>query len=346
MLPGATHVCADSHAPTVGALGALAFGCGTTELVHILATQTMALARPRKMRIRLEGVLAPCVSAKDVVLHTIAQLGIDAARGHAVEFSGARLLRCRSRAASRFATWQPRWAHARPVLRPMTKPSNGSRRARLYLSVKPGSAHSQPGAIWPPTTMQRSIRNLRSTAARSNRRSRGAPTRARSCRFRVVCLIRPRRPASSRPPSPRDRLHGPYARRADCRPSDQSRVHRLMHQRAPVGPGRRGRGAARPARCGRCRAVAVPGSTSVKRAAEARGLDQVFRDAGFAWHASGCSLCAGGNRDAARPGTATFPPPIAISKGGKVRAFARIWQALPWLPPPRSLAASSMCAAS
>src|SRR5262249_48315489 len=88
VLPGATHACADSHAPTVGALGALGFGCGTTELVHVLATQTMALAHPRQMRIRLEGVLGPGVSAKDAILHTIAKLGIDAGRGHAVEFAG------------------------------------------------------------------------------------------------------------------------------------------------------------------------------------------------------------------------------------------------------------------
>src|SRR5262249_42515122 len=57
VLPGATHACADSHAPTVGALGALGFGCGTTELVHILATQTMALAKPKQMRIRFDGRL-------------------------------------------------------------------------------------------------------------------------------------------------------------------------------------------------------------------------------------------------------------------------------------------------
>src|SRR5215831_6700500 len=67
VLPGATHACADSHAPTVGALGALAFGCGTTELVHVLATQTMALVQPRQMRIKLEGALGHGVSAKDAI---------------------------------------------------------------------------------------------------------------------------------------------------------------------------------------------------------------------------------------------------------------------------------------
>jgi 3-isopropylmalate/(R)-2-methylmalate dehydratase large subunit len=89
VLPGATHACADSHAPTVGALGALAFGCGTTELVHILATQTMALSKPKLMRIRLDGTLKQYVGAKDVILHIIGQLGLDAGRGFAIEFCGA-----------------------------------------------------------------------------------------------------------------------------------------------------------------------------------------------------------------------------------------------------------------
>ena len=89
VLPGATHAVPDSHASTVGGLGALAFGCGTTELIHILATQVMALNRPKRMRVRLEGRLSPHVSAKDVALRVIAELGVSGARGHAVEIGRA-----------------------------------------------------------------------------------------------------------------------------------------------------------------------------------------------------------------------------------------------------------------
>src|SRR5258705_1612988 len=89
VLPGATHAVPDSHASTVGGLGALAFGCGTTELAHILATQVMALKRPKSMRIRLEGKLAPHVTAKDVALRIIAELGVAGGRGHVVEYAGA-----------------------------------------------------------------------------------------------------------------------------------------------------------------------------------------------------------------------------------------------------------------
>jgi 3-isopropylmalate dehydratase large subunit len=82
-----------------GGLGALAFGCGTTELAHILATQVMALRRPKRMLIRLDGRLGPHVTAKDVALRIIAELGVAGARGHVVEYAGAAVRRCRSKAA-------------------------------------------------------------------------------------------------------------------------------------------------------------------------------------------------------------------------------------------------------
>src|SRR5207302_274834 len=88
VLPGATHAVPDSHAATVGGLGALAFGCGTTELAHILATQVMALKRPKSMRIRIDGRLGPHVTAKDVALRLIAELGVSGGRGFVVEYAG------------------------------------------------------------------------------------------------------------------------------------------------------------------------------------------------------------------------------------------------------------------
>src|ERR1700683_2809154 len=89
VLPGATHAVPDSHASTVGGVGALAFGCGTSALAHILATQVMALKRPKRMRVRLDGRLGAHVSAKDVALRLIAELGVAGARGYAVEYAGA-----------------------------------------------------------------------------------------------------------------------------------------------------------------------------------------------------------------------------------------------------------------
>src|SRR5438874_1092448 len=89
VLPGATHAVPDSHASTVGGLGALAFGCGTTELTHILATQVIAMRRPKRMRIRLDGRLGPQVTAKDVALRSLAELGVAGGRGFVVEYAGS-----------------------------------------------------------------------------------------------------------------------------------------------------------------------------------------------------------------------------------------------------------------
>src|SRR5438105_1910608 len=89
VLPGATHAVPDSHASTVGGVGALAFGCGTSELAHILTTQVMALKRPKSMRVHLDGRLAAGVTAKDVALRIIADIGVAGARGHVVEYAGA-----------------------------------------------------------------------------------------------------------------------------------------------------------------------------------------------------------------------------------------------------------------
>src|SRR5580700_3978210 len=89
VLPGATHAVPDSHASTVGGVGALAFGCGTSEMTHILATQVMALKRPKRMRAKLDGRLGAHVSAKDVALRLIAELGVAGGRGYVVEYAGS-----------------------------------------------------------------------------------------------------------------------------------------------------------------------------------------------------------------------------------------------------------------
>src|SRR6476660_6722537 len=87
--PGMTIVCGDSHTSTHGAFGALAFGIGTSEVEHVLATQTLPQRRPRTMRIDYQGELGPGCTAKDMILGTIAQIGTDGAAGHVVEYTGA-----------------------------------------------------------------------------------------------------------------------------------------------------------------------------------------------------------------------------------------------------------------
>src|SRR5579871_1008055 len=89
VLPGATHAVPDSHACTVGGLGVLAFGCGASELEHVLATQVLALKRPKRMRVRAEGKLGPQVDRKSVALRILAEIGTTGGRGHSIEFAGS-----------------------------------------------------------------------------------------------------------------------------------------------------------------------------------------------------------------------------------------------------------------
>jgi 3-isopropylmalate/(R)-2-methylmalate dehydratase large subunit len=303
VLPGATHACADSHAPTVGALGALGFGCGTTELVHVLATQTMALAHPRQMRIRLEGTLRSGVSAKDAILHTIAKLGIDAGRGHAVEFSGAAL-------------------QAMPVEGRFTVCNMTTELGARTAYVAPdeatfqwlaGRAFAPAGEAW-----ERALASWLGLVSDADA--------AFDQEFDIDCsLLEPQvtwgtDPSQVVPIS--GRVPDPAAQAAEQRAGHRraldymglapgTPIAGLPIDRVFIGSCTNARlsdleSAAAVLRGRRVAdgvvAVVVPGSTSVKRAAEARGLDRVFRDAGFAWHASGCSLCAGGNRDVAQPG--------------------------------------------
>jgi 3-isopropylmalate/(R)-2-methylmalate dehydratase large subunit len=304
VLPGATHACADSHAPSVGALGALGFGCGTTELVHILATQTMAMTRPLTMRIRLDGALEPGVTAKDAILHTIAQLGIDAARGHAVEFCGSAVaslpLEGRFTLCNMATEMGARTAYVAPddktfewlAGRPLAPTGADWERALAHWQTLRSDADApfdQDVAI--------DCHDLEPQVTWGTDPSQVVPISGRVPDLGIAPPARRdahRRAADYMGLAPGAPIAGLKIDRVFIGSCTNSRLSDLEAAAAVL----RGRRVA-----DGIDAVVVPGSMSVRRAAEARGLDRVFRDAGFAWHASGCSLSAGGNRDAAKPGT-------------------------------------------
>ena len=95
--PGMTIVCGDSHTSTHGAFGALAFGIGTSEVAHVLATQCLLQRRARTMEVRVDGVLAPGVTAKDMILASSREIGVGGATGHVLEYTGSAIRRCRWR---------------------------------------------------------------------------------------------------------------------------------------------------------------------------------------------------------------------------------------------------------
>jgi 3-isopropylmalate/(R)-2-methylmalate dehydratase large subunit len=303
VLPGATHAVPDSHASTVGGVGALAFGCGTTELAHILATQVMALKRPKRMRARLDGRLGAHVSAKDVALRLIAELGVAGARGHVVEYAGSavrampieqRMTLCNLNiemggrsgfVAPDDATFT--WLAGRPYL-PQGAMWDRALAAWRALATDDGATFDsevtldcgtlEPQITWgtdPSQVVGISGHVPESAAMDQSRRA------AAESAFSYMDL------------TPGTPLAGLPVARVFIGSCTNSRLPDLEVAAAVV----RGRHVAEGVV-----ALVVPGSSSVKREAEAAGLDRVFRDAGFFWGESGCSMCAGGNGDRGEPG--------------------------------------------
>jgi 3-isopropylmalate/(R)-2-methylmalate dehydratase large subunit len=303
VLPGATHAVPDSHASTVGGVGALAFGCGTTELAHILATQVMALKRPKRMRVRLDGRLGAHVSAKDVALRIIAEIGVAGARGRAVEYAGSavrampieqRMTLCNLNiemggrsgfvapddatfawlAGRPFVPQGAQWDRALTHWRTLTTDDGADFDREVALdcsALEPqitwGTDPSQvvgiSGCVPDPATLDPSRRAAAESA------------------FGYMDL------------APGTPLIGLPVDRVFIGSCTNSRLPDLQVAAAII----RGRHVAEGVV-----AMVVPGSSGVKREAEALGLDRVFREAGFFWGESGCSMCAGGNGDRGQPG--------------------------------------------
>jgi 3-isopropylmalate/(R)-2-methylmalate dehydratase large subunit len=303
VLPGATHAVPDSHASTVGGIGALAFGCGTTEMTHILATQVMALKRPKRMRARLDGSLGAHVSAKDVALRLIAELGVAGARGYVVEYAGPviaampieqRMTLCNLNiemgGRSGFVAPDEKtfaWLHGRPYApkdamwdralaswRTLTTDDD----AVFDRDVALDCSTLEPQITWgtdPSQVVGILGRVPEPTAIDASRRA------AAESAFAYMGL------------RPGIELAGLPINRVFIGSCTNARLPDLEVAAAVV----RGRRVAQGVT-----AMVVPGSSTVKREAEAIGLDRIFRDAGFFWGESGCSMCAGGNGDRGAPG--------------------------------------------
>lgn len=293
-LPGATLACPDSHVCTVGALGTLGFATGTTEVAHVLTTQTLATRRPKQMRVRLTGSLQRGVGAKDVILFLIGRLGSDAAKGHAVEYAG-------------------------PVIDAM------SVEGRMTLCNMTTELGGRTAIIAPDDTVATWLRSRRyapttaawDAAAASWTTLRTGPD-AQFDRDEIVdcTTLEPQvtwgiDPAHVTGVGGRVPLDGParameYMGLQPGMALADLPVHRVFIGSCTNGRISDLRAAARIA-AGRhvaegVQAAVVPGSSAVRRAAEAEGLDRIFMDAGFEWRQSGCSMCAGLNGENGLPG--------------------------------------------
>jgi 3-isopropylmalate/(R)-2-methylmalate dehydratase large subunit len=291
--PGATIVCGDSHTSTHGAFGALAFGIGTTEVTHVMASQCLAMRRPRTMRVMIDGNLGAGVSAKDVALAFIAKVGVGGGTGHVIEYAGStvramsmeeRMTLCNMtiEAGARAGMIAPD-ATTSAWMRGCPDASRVEAVAWDSIATDEGAMFDREAALDVSALEPMITYGTDPSAAISVRDvvpdPRGDATRERALRYMD---IEPGRP-----------LLGHKVDVVFIGSCTNSRLGDLRAA-ARVLEGRR---IARDVR-----ALVVPGSQRVKRDAEAEGLDRVFRDAGAEWREPGCSMCIAMNGDSLQPG--------------------------------------------
>jgi 3-isopropylmalate/(R)-2-methylmalate dehydratase large subunit len=302
--PGLVIACADSHTSTHGALGALAFGVGSSELAHILATQTLIQRPSLPMRVELRGVPHRWVSGKDLALAVMGAVGAAGGVGHAIEFAGeavrglpmeGRMTLCNMavEAGARSGLVAPdETTYAWLEGRPMSPKGTDWDAAVAYwrtLNSDEGAAWSKDvalevGDLAPQVTWGASPDEVTDITGRVPSPS-DAPTEAAQAAWR--------RSLDYIGLTPGTRMQDVRVDRVFIGSCTNSRLADLRAA-AEVLKGRR--------IADGVRAMAVPGSGLVKRAAEAEGLDRIFIEAGFEWRDAGCSMCFGSKHDSVAPG--------------------------------------------
>jgi 3-isopropylmalate/(R)-2-methylmalate dehydratase large subunit len=301
--PGMTIVCGDSHTSTHGAFGSLAFGIGTSEVEHVLATQCLPQRKPKTMKIEITGSLPEGVTAKDVALGVIGQIGTDGAAGHVIEYAGD-VVRSLSMEGRMTLCNMSIEAGARAAMVAPDKTTFAYVKGRRY--APQGDAWQQAVAHWRTLTSDPGARFDKVLTIDATTL---APYVTWGTNPGMVVQVTGQVPE----------LNG--ANDADRRASEQAlaymglqpgtKIEDIAIDRVFIGSCTNSRledlrAAARVARGYRVnpkvRAMVVPGSQAVKHAAEQEGLHRVFQDAGFEWRESGCSMCLGMNPDILQPG--------------------------------------------
>jgi 3-isopropylmalate/(R)-2-methylmalate dehydratase large subunit len=303
-LPGMTIVCGDSHTSTHGAFGALAFGIGTSEVEHVLATQCLVQTRPKTMLVRVEGALSDRCSAKDIVLAIIGKIGTAGGTGYVIEYAGSairaltmegRMTLCNMsiEAGARAGMVAPddttfAYINGRPMA-PKGELFDRAVKAWRQLTSDPGAAYDQtielraediaPQVTWgtSPGMVTGVDGTVPDPRQMSDEKSRQSAERA----LEYMALT---------PGMPITRITLDKVFIGSC---TNARIEdlRLAAQYA------KGKKVA-----SSVHAMVVPGSGLVKKQAEEEGLDRIFKEAGFEWREAGCSMCLAMNADVLQPG--------------------------------------------
>ncbi len=304
-LPGMTIVCGDSHTTTNGALGAWAFGIGTSEVEHVLATQTLSLSKARNMLIDINGRLGTGVTAKDIILHIIGRIGTAGGTGHVIEFAGD-IIRNLSMEGRMTICNMAIEAGARSGViavddttidyvrgRPMAPKGEMWERAEAAWR----DLHSDPDAVFDH------VMDIRAEDIK--------PCVTWGTSPEMVVAVDDRVPDPEQEPDPVKRQGMQHALEymdlkpgtpmTDIKPDKifigsctNARIEDLRAA-AKVVKGKK-------VAAGIKEALIVPGSGLVRKQAEQEGLDRIFIEAGFQWRQAGCSMCLGMNEDRLSPG--------------------------------------------
>jgi 3-isopropylmalate/(R)-2-methylmalate dehydratase large subunit len=302
--PGMTIVCGDSHTSTHGAFGALAFGIGTSEVEHVMATQTLPQAKPKTFRINVEGDLPTGVTAKDIILDIIGRIGTDGATGYVVEYAGS---------AIRALSMEGRMTVCNMSIEAGARAGMIAPDEKTFAYLK-GRRFVPKGEAWDLAVEQWSSL-VSDTGAVFDREltidaTKLAPSVTWGTSPGMVTTITSTVPtlADARTDADRKSFERAYEYMA-LKPG--TKVEDISVDAVFLGSCTNGRiedlRAAAKIVDGyhvatTVRAMVVPGSQHVKRQAEAEGLDAVFKSAGFEWREPGCSMCLGMNPDILSPG--------------------------------------------
>jgi 3-isopropylmalate/(R)-2-methylmalate dehydratase large subunit len=295
--PGLLIVCGDSHTSTHGAFGALAFGIGTSEVEHVLATQCLRQRRPKTMAVRVEGALPLGVTAKDVALGIIARIGVDGGRGHVIEYRGSTI---------RGLSMEGRMTVCNMTIEGGARAGMVAPDETTFSYVK-GRPHAPKGEQWEEAVTRWKALATEPDAEFDHEISIDAtrlepyvtwgtnpgqsvpvtgsvPNPATETDERALAYMA-LEPGTAMEAIAIDRVFIGSCTNARL---EDLRLAATVIRGQTVHP--------------KVRAMVVPGSASVKQQAEAEGLDAVFRQAGFEWRDAGCSMCLGMNPDILGPG--------------------------------------------
>jgi 3-isopropylmalate/(R)-2-methylmalate dehydratase large subunit len=302
--PGMTIVCGDSHTSTHGAFGALAFGIGTSEVEHVMATETLPQDKPKTFRINVEGTLPSGVTAKDIVLHIIGEIGTAGATGHVVEYAGS---------AIRALSMEGRMTVCNMSIEAGARAGMIAPDAATFEYLK-GRRFSPQGKAWDEAVSHWSELVTDEGAIFDRELTLNAaditPTVSWGTSPGMVTGVKSTVPVAD-----------PTASEADRKAFERALEYMGLHAGEPIEEIKIDRvflGSCTNARIEDLRAAAsvvrgyhvattvramvVPGSQAVKTQAEKEGLDRVFTEAGFDWREPGCSMCLGMNPDILAPG--------------------------------------------